>query len=79
MSVVQCMTCRWWNGDREYAPRSYHEEDKRGKCQHIIGSPALSDDWPARLYPVGVNAWLETRYDFSCRDWEKSLADVNQQ
>lgn len=70
MSAKQCITCRWWNGDKNYAARAYNEKARHGKCQHIHASPALSDDCPARLYPIGTNAWLETRFDFSCRDWE---------
>jgi len=70
MSSPQCVSCRWWNGDRTYAAEAYGEKDKHGKCYHIVPSPALPDDWPVRLYPAGINAWVETRYDFACRDWE---------
>ena len=70
MSAIQCITCRWWNGDKTYAAEAWAERDRHGKCHHIHASAALPDDWPVHLYPVGTNAWLETRFDFSCRDWE---------
>lgn len=76
MPGTQCQNCRWWNGDAEQARNSYSEVLKHGKCEHIISSHALRDDWPVRLYPVGVNAWVSTRFDFSCRDWERAVASI---
>lgn len=71
MSAIQCLTCRWWNGDKSYASESFTESDKHGNCSHIVSSSALSEGWPVRLYPIGTTAYVSTRYDFSCRDWEK--------
>lgn len=70
MTVPQCITCRWWNGDRDYAAEAFNEKDRHGKCFHIVASPSHPDDWPVRLYPIGTSAWVEVRFDFSCRDWE---------
>jgi len=74
MPGTQCLNCRWWAGDREWALRSANTRDKIGDCMAIHPSIALPDDWPARLYPVGSNSRLSTRYDFSCALWEKVAA-----
>lgn len=71
MPGTRCLNCRWWTGDRTYAAEAFDERHRRGKCEHVHSSPALREDRPVRLYPVGVNAWMDTRFDFSCRDWEK--------
>lgn len=75
MSAVQCHTCRWWGGDKSaYTLETYDERRKRGACQKIHTAAALPDNYPARIYPVGTNSWLDTRYDFSCRDWEREFS-----
>ena len=41
----------------------------------IHPAAAVPNDWPARLYPVGSNALLSTRFDFSCISWEPGLVE----
>lgn len=71
MSAIQCHACRWWTG-RQDAPQLFHEDGKHGNCLHITSAAGQPEGSPVRIYPVSANAWLSTRYDFSCRDWEKS-------
>lgn len=73
MPGTRCVNCRWWNGDREYAPKAHNEKLRHGKCERIHPSSALRDDMQARLYPVGASAWLNSRFDFSCALWEREL------
>lgn len=74
MPGTRCINCRWWNGDTKYAAISHNERTRHGKCQRIIASPALADDTPARLLPLAVGPWLDTRFDFFCVLWEASQA-----
>lgn len=62
--ATKCQNCRWWNGDVENAHENWG--DATGKCERIHASAASRDKQPARLYPVGTNAWLETKFDFYC-------------
>jgi len=69
----KCQTCRWWGGNRERFPL---DERERGTCDRIhIGSG--NREPPARLYPVGGDAWLETADDFGCVLWEKARETGN--
>lgn len=65
-----CRMCRWWTGDREGHQSYGNESRKHGHCFAIHASQALPEKIPARLYPQGTIAWLETRFDFSCSLWE---------
>lgn len=69
-----CINCRWWNGRKDWAQEAMFEKDRHGKCERHHASAALRDDSAARLYPVGTCAWLDTRFDFSCAQWEKDAA-----
>lgn len=64
-----CLNCRWWTGDRAYAPKAYQERYKRGDCTRIH-SGTVFDDILARLYPLGTNNCLNTRFEFACNLWE---------
>jgi hypothetical protein len=72
MPGMRCLNCRWWTGDARYAPTAHIDKERSGNCERITASAALRSDTAARLYPVGVNAWLTTRFDFSCGNWERA-------
>jgi len=58
---AECRTCRWWHGDRDDYP-----VNENGTCS-VIHSGGGRRKAPARVYPVGSPAWLETHRTFSCK------------
>lgn len=73
MPGTRCVNCRWWNGDRKWAPTGGFPRERRGKCFAITNSSALPDDHAAILMPFSSAVWIETRFDFTCGFWEKEI------